>query len=551
MLMSQRTGGCDRHASADHSSANHIQVDNRTIPSVLLTNANHLMNKLDELYILLSHSIIDIVCLTETWLTTDIPNCLCNLPNFTLFRRDRTERLGGGVCCYVRTNNNPRLLEPPVVNLHSFEVLWVALRPKVLPRPISIVIVLVVYVPPWYDVATKRSLADYIVSCVDYFNSLYFNVFYHMTGDFNSLETSFFNRQLRFKQILTGRTRGNNTLDKIFTNFSELYRDSEILPPLGRSDHNCVVLRASVLPRLPVGYTDVRRRVFSGRVYDSIGRELVNVNWAEIYKIDNVQDQADVFYNILSSAVDKYAPVQQHVLKNNDKPWITPGFKELVAQRNNSFQCGNLAAYKILRNRVNRLRKGLQQNYFNNKIRNLKNVNNKRWWKEIKSISGLDRSDASLTIFDNVCYQGSEVQSSSLPDVINSFLVSVADSVPVIRHDLLSNVRSELTVCPTELIVSEFEVYMTLVKLKVNKASLNDYISNKLLKELADVLAAPICALVNTSIRQGVVPTQWKMSRISPIPKCLPVRNIESDIRPIAVTCPISNVAEFFYLKAF
>ena len=149
------------------------------------------MNKLDELYILLSHSIIDIVCLTETWLTADIPDCLCNLPNFILFRRDRAVRLGGGVCCYVRTNNNPRLLEPPVVNLHSFEVLWVALRPKVLPRPISIVIVLVVYVPPWYDVATKRSLTDYIVSCVDYFNSVYFNVFYLMTGDFNSLNTSF------------------------------------------------------------------------------------------------------------------------------------------------------------------------------------------------------------------------------------------------------------------------------------------------------------------------------------------------------------------------
>ncbi len=128
-----------------------------------------------------------------------------------------------------------------------------------------------------------------------------------------------------------------------------------------------------------------------------------------MYKIDDVQDQADVLYNILSSAVDKYAPVEQHVLKNNDKPWITPGFKELVEQRNNAFQGGHVAAYKSLRNRVNRLRKGLQQNYFNNKIRNLKNVNNKRWWKEIKSISGLDKSDASLTIFDNICYRFSRL----------------------------------------------------------------------------------------------------------------------------------------------
>ena len=79
----------------------------------------------------------------------------------------------------------------------------------------------------------------------------------------------------------------------------------------------------------------------------------------------------------------------------------------------------------------------------------------------------------------------------------------MADSVPAIKHDLLSSIRGELGLCPSELIVSEYDVYMTLVKLKVNKASLDDCISNKLLKALADVLAAPICALVNTSILQS------------------------------------------------
>jgi hypothetical protein len=78
-----------------------------------------------------------------------------------------------------------------------------------------------------------------------------------------------------------------------------------------------------------------------------------------------------------------------------------------------------------------------------------------------------------------------------------------------------------------------------------------DNINNKLLRSLAEVLAAPICALINSSFRQGVIPVQWKMSRISPIPKTFPVRNIETDLRPIAITCPISKVAEFFYRKVF
>ena len=270
-----------------------------------------------------------------------------------------------------------------------------------------------------------------------------------------------------------------------------------------------------------------------------------------MFKIDNVQDQADMFYGILSTIIDKYSPVQEIVLKNNDKPWITFGFKNLVYQRNNARRKGNDADYKKLRHSVNRLRKILQTNYFNNKIRNLKCVNNHKWWKEIKNLSGINVSDTTSTAFDNVIYNGEELSAFDMPNVINRYLISVANSVAAINHDVLSTFSNELDACPPEFIVSEFDVFMLLNKLKSNKATLNDAISNKLLRTLADVLAAPICSLINTSVRNGVCPTQWKMSRISPIPKSIPVRNLESDIRPIAVTCPVAKVAEHFISKFF
>ena len=58
------------------------------------------------------------------------------------------ERMGGGVGCYVKTDIFSRLIDPPVLKKLSFEVLWLALRSSLLPRPLSVVIVLVVYVPP-------------------------------------------------------------------------------------------------------------------------------------------------------------------------------------------------------------------------------------------------------------------------------------------------------------------------------------------------------------------------------------------------------------------
>ena len=83
------------------------------------------------------------------------------------------------------------------------------------------------------------------------------------------------------------------------------------------------------------------------------------------------------------------------------------------------------------------------------------------------------------------------------------------------------------------------------------KSSLDSTLNNTILTSYADILAAPICALINNSLRQSIVPTQWKVARITPILKCSPVRDIETDLRPIAITCPVSKVAEVFAGRLF
>ena len=107
-------------------------------------------------------------------------------------------------------------------------------------------------------------------------------------------------------------------------------------------------------------------------------------------------------------------------------------------------------------------------------------------------MSGLKLGNDDIAAFENIVYRDAEVQISDLPDVINSFLVSVTDGVPALCLDSLLNLRNELTACPNEFVVSEFEVYSVLMKLNVRKAARCDSVNNQLLKALADVLAAPI-----------------------------------------------------------
>jgi hypothetical protein len=137
------------------------------LPSVLLTNANHLLNKLDELSLIASAIKPDIIAITETWLNKDILDSVCSISSYSVVRKGRQNALGGGVMLYIRNNLCFHKLDNVLVNNSEFEVLFVSLRPRVLPRPLSIVIAAVIYCPPWYDASTNKETCDYILSSVD------------------------------------------------------------------------------------------------------------------------------------------------------------------------------------------------------------------------------------------------------------------------------------------------------------------------------------------------------------------------------------------------
>ena len=166
----------------------------------------------------------------------------------------------------------------------------------------------------------------------------------------------------------------------------------------------------------------------------------------------------------------------------------------------------------------------------------------------MKNISGISTKtkQTNSKIFDNITYQGARVQSNqSLPNVINEFFSEVGKDIPPLETSALDDIRCRLPeVTPDEFIIPEEYVFCLLSRVSTRKAIGPDGIPNKVLKEFADILAGPVCSIINSSIRQGVVPTQWKVARISPLPKTTPPKTVEDDIRPIAVTDTLSKIAE-------
>ena len=63
------------------------------------------------------------------------------------------------------------------------------------------------------------------------------------------------------------------------------------------------------------------------------------------------------------------------------------------------------------------------------------------------------------------------------------------------------------------------KVFSLLSKLCKSKATGPDEISERLLRECADLVASSLCAIFNRSIVSGIFPTEWKSTKVIPLIK--------------------------------
>ena len=93
--------------------------------------------------------------------------------------------------------------------------------------------------------------------------------------------------------------------------------------------------------------------------------------------------------------------------------------------------------------------------------------------------------------------------------------------------------------------ITESTVRNKILHLDVNKSYGPDEISPKLLHELADEVSAPLTLVFNKSLKEGHVPSDWKVAHISPIFK-KGSRNLASNYRPVSLTSIACKIMESF-----
>ena len=85
-------------------------------PDCLYFNARSLLPKLDDFKLLCSARSPDIICIVESWLSSEISNLEISLPNFLYFRLVRNCH-GGGIVVFVKLHLSVSPLPLPLNNL--------------------------------------------------------------------------------------------------------------------------------------------------------------------------------------------------------------------------------------------------------------------------------------------------------------------------------------------------------------------------------------------------------------------------------------------------
>ena len=84
---------------------------------------------------------------------------------------------------------------------------------------------------------------------------------------------------------------------------------------------------------------------------------------------------------------------------------------------------------------------------------------------------------------------------------------------------------------------------------KCCRAPTPDNIPPWMVKHYAHLLAAPVTAIFNSSLRKGKLPDIGKTATVVPVPKKHRPGSLESDIRPISLTPILAKVVEAIALN--
>nr|CAI5817049.1 unnamed protein product [Callosobruchus analis] len=504
--------------------------------TLLNLNIRSLFPSLTTLSAYLTKNEIDIVMLCETWLDASINSDLLNISSYNIIRADRDGR-GGGVAVYIKRNYSYKTILSKVSP--CLEQLWISI--KINKRTYSFA---VVYRPPSASVVDCINELDISISTIlPVSDSLL------IAGDLNinildkNRPTILLVNLLEsydLKQLVNTPTRISNTsqtlIDVIIVSNPDEINMVDSFDMLGVSDHLAIICEFRFLshcrrPRFK------QFRDFRNFDLQLFYRDLMDINWNQIYLLSNIDEIITFFNNALLVVFNFHAPIRTIRVTKPPAPWMTYNIRCMIALRNSAYtkfkksrKSSDWESYKQLRNIVNVAVIREKQCYLNYV---LKNKAPRQMWSSLRSLEVLRKKDTSVL----------PAHLSDIDAINKSFIDTMVVEKTEGQRALLDKYAPSNTLSSFYFsAVSEDTVKEYLYKIKSNAIG-SDAISVRMLALVEGCLLKYITYIINFCISRNVFPAAWKHAIVLPLPKCYNPCNL-SDIRPISILPAFSKVLE-------
>ena len=212
----------------------------------------------------------------------------------------------------------------------------------------------------------------------------------------------------------------------------------------------------------------------------------------------------NVFHAVVQSGPDILMPIKQIRIHPDDAPWMNQRLKSFIQTRQEAFNIYgvNSIQFKQYRNLVNRERKTCRAKYYESKIQQFKGVTPRKWWQEVKRLSGMKSTN--VNVINEIDIE--DFSNLTLQEQVNSINAPFLSPLEEYRMSTPLEGRP-LEDSPEFLKVTEERVQKVLEKLNPNKASGPDKIPNWFLKEYSYIIALPIMKILNLSFYEQSIPT--------------------------------------------
>jgi len=512
----------------------------------------------------------DIYGFTETWFRSNDDSDLVNLDGYIPVNCNRQGRRGGGASLFINSKFNYINRGDLNINCDDCDSVFIEI-----PLKRGNIIVGIIYKPDYVVFDDFISTLNNTVNSINKEKKRCY-----IMGDFNldllkydsSREIATFVNMMysnHFPPCIDKPTRvhvrGPNNItisciDNIFTNdFLNSVKSGVIVTDL--SDHfPTFTITTNDTPNKNMFSSEpapVRRsRQMQPENINGLKNALSLTDWNSILNENNPDLAYDLLQNKTHSLLNIHCPFKNKKITKRStprKPWVTTGLIKSIKTKDKLYRTyltkpsdENKQKYNKYRNHLNSLLRLAKKSYITSELETNK-CNMKGTWRTLNSILGRNKQSKSPDFFKDK--DGNKI--TNLTDIANNFNnfftnigSSLASKISPPDTDFTSplisiNITNSIFLKPT----TTDEITKITKDLKTSNSTGVDDISTKLLKSIIPEINHVLCHIFNQSLLTGIVPSQLKIAKVTPIFKAGDC-HVFSNYRPISILPAISKILE-------